>query len=70
MPLHPQEKARIVAEYLLNQPVTRTQSLVPMQMRKEPPARNTSYNGTLNSWKAEIFLIEGAIEDPVQVNKQ
>ena len=37
----PQEKARIVAEYIRNQSVTRTQRWVRTQMRKEPTARNT-----------------------------
>ena len=35
-----QEKARIVAEYIRNQSVTRALGWERMQMRKEPPARN------------------------------
>ena len=37
----PQEKARIVAEYIRNESITRTQRWVRMQIRKQPPARNT-----------------------------
>ena len=36
-----QEKARIVAEYIRNESVTRTQHWVRTKRRKEPPARNT-----------------------------
>ena len=37
----PLEKARIVAEYIRNQSVTRTQRWLLTQMRKESPACNT-----------------------------
>ena len=37
----PQEKARIVAEYIRNESITRTQRWVRTQIRKQPPARNT-----------------------------
>ena len=37
----PQEKARIIAEYIRNQSVTRIQRWLRTQMRKDPTARNT-----------------------------
>ena len=56
----PQEKARVVVEYIRNQSATRIQRL----------RVTLSYNGTLDSSKAQIFLVEVAMEEPVQVNKQ
>ena len=48
--LTPQEKARIVAEYIRNQSVTRTQRWVRTLMRKEIPARNN-----INQWHTRFM---------------
>ena len=55
----PKEKAHIVAEHIRNQSVTRKNAGYVRRLEKNFLRVILAYNGTLDSWKAQIFLIEG-----------
>ena len=63
------EKAITAAEYIRNLSVTRKRAEYLRTLEKSFLCVTLSSNGTLDSLEAQLFLIERAMEDPLQMNK-